>query len=243
MDQFEPESATIDQMDHYTTTADRHLDSLEARLAAAQREHARSVNENPAVRATGSETVRRELDEHYRPALDAAEREVAEEAEAVRARLHAIRDLTARTEPTLPPEQLADAASRLVFVEGEARDWPLPRLVDALRHALVTDNRPALYCYLRTLPTRLSAETPEVGQSGSDPEARDRAELRRMLGVAKERLTDPRFWTLNKRAVDTAVRASAVGRNASKRRYEEERKRTRYAFQRPDDVPWNQDQG
>lgn len=242
MDQFDPETATIDQVDRFTTTADHLLDRLEARLASAQRDHARSVNDNPAVRATGSETVRRELDEHYRPALDAAEQEVEAEAEAIRARLHAIRDLTAKAEPTLPPEQMADAASRLVFIEREARDWPLPRLVDALRHALVTDDRPGLYCYLRTLPSRLSDETPEVGQSGSDPAARQRADLRRMLGVAKERLTDPRFATLNKRAVDAAVRASAVGRNAGKRRHEEERKRTPYAFQRPDDVPWNQNQ-
>lgn len=242
-DQFDPESATIDQMERYVAGAGHDLDRLEARLAAARRDHARSVDENPAVRATGSETMRRELDEHYRPALDAAEQEIETEIGAIRERLHAIRDRTATAEPTLTREQMADAANRLIFVEREARDWPLPRLVDALRHALVTDDWPGLYCYLRTLPARLADETPEVGQSGSDPAARQRAELRRMLGVAKERLTDPRFASVNQRALDVAVRASAAGREAGKRRHEEERKRRPYAFQSSGDVPWNQSQG
>lgn len=242
-DQFDPESATIDQMEEFTATADRLLNTLESRLAAAHRDHARSVDENPAVRATGSETVRRELDEHYRPALDAAEMEIEAEVEDIRARLHAIRDLTAKAEPSLPPEQMTDAANRMIFVERDCKNRSLPRLTDALRHALVTDDRPALFCFLQALPTRLSDEMPDAGQHRSDPAAREWAELRRMLGVARERLTDPRFATLNQRALDTAVRASAVGRDASKRRQQEERNRRPYAFQRPDDVPWNQEQG
>lgn len=237
-DDFNPETATLDDMERFAAEAGSAADRLERRLDDARREYALRVERHPAVGTAGEDAVRASLDEHYRPTLLAAEAEVETAASALWSRLHAVRDLTTAVEPSLPPDQMADAANRMVFVERQCKDWPLPRLAGAVRHALVTDDKPALLCFLQALPSRLADETPDGGGFGPDPASRERAEVRRMLGVAKERLTDPRFADLNARAAAAAVRASAVGREAAKRRREEERAARPYSFQKPGDVRW-----
>lgn len=173
-----------------------------------------------------SDELRAKAVEDYLPTLESAERLAEKAASIARSNATAVARQTASAPPILSPEETALASNRAVFVREDAERLALPTLVERVRHAFQSEDRSALYLYLRYGRARLAVRV----EGQRDPaEVAARAELGRLMSAAEERLRDPALAPVAKAANEALVRAGEVSRLAVERRREVARERRRVA--------------
>lgn len=233
LDDIVPTTLPLDEQTRLLRQDSDRLDIAERELAAARRAYeAHVVN---GVNADIAE-VRERLEEQYGGALREAEEAATKLAEAVGSRARGVKTATQTARAKLSGGELVEAGAFAPFAEAACRDLAIRDLVSEIRSAVVGNDRAKMFAYSRFLPKRLAPAASEIGNFRPDPAAREKAELKRLLGVIAERLADPAFEPVNRRATDLLMRAGAVERDASKRQQEEYRRTHLFPFQTEGDV-------
>lgn len=218
---------TLDELTHTLAAADTALDAADTALTTAQHAYARATARGGYRTDAGHTASIAE----YLPALEDAEagaRLVAERAErAARAAM----DATERDYPTLTDAEAAAASSRAPFVKEDCADLPYPELLARIRHAVLTNDRAAMYCYQRYGTMRTAR--------GDDDHPLDMREGEAKTAVAaacreiEARLRPQTARTAHARALTTLTRAHTLERRATARRRDAD-----LAAQSTRTVPW-----
>jgi DNA-binding protein H-NS len=220
---------TLDEMAKMLTAEEARLARAEAEFEQARQAYDRNVL------SVENDVIRAELDAEHLPAMVEAEGRAAGKAGTIRANLRDVYDQTQRSQYLLTDAEHAAVAARAPMIRDDCGSEPLPRLVDAIRYAILKDDRPALYCYAKFAPRRLAEGTrDDSGQWKDTTSNRERAEIRRMLKAIDARLKDPSLAPINQRAGELLVRAGKLEGAATQRAM---RQRT-YGFQSPGEVAW-----
>lgn len=125
------EALTIDAAECIPAEVERDLARLETRLTEAHDRYAR-----PVTNSGYNDDLKAVAERVNRPDLDAAEAEVAKEAAALHATLHAAISVTENVGPSLSDAEMGTAANHLPFVERQAAKSSLPALIEGVKHAL-----------------------------------------------------------------------------------------------------------
>jgi hypothetical protein len=140
-----------------------------------------------------------------------------------------------QTQLTLTPSEFAEATAKQAFVKEDAESLPAERLLEAVKYALLKDDRPALYLWQRYLPARLNRKPNESdGIFAAADDAVHAAELRRLLSVVRQKLEDDSLIPVAKSASDLMVRAGKLSRSVAKSRQPS----MQYVFQAANEVPF-----
>ncbi len=231
---------SIDEMDRLLNDDTDRIDRAQRRLQEARRTYEAQVTNAPDSDII---EVREAREASYGSALRAAEAEAEKLARIALTNGRGIHAATAKAQLTLSDEEWARADARRGFVREQCEVLPLHRLVDHLQHAIMKNDRALMYAFAQYIPLRVAAgDRDDAGNGRRSPAEREKRELRRMLGVIGDKLKDPAFGPVNKRALDLIGRAGDLEREAGKRRREEERGQVKYSFQKPGDIDFASDE-
>lgn len=207
---------TLPEMSRLSIADTDRLRRGEAALNAARQTHRTATDRD---RFSTDEGHAGAMAEHA-PALTAAEREAAAVAESVERNARAILRQTERSQLTLTSEEYTEAAAQAPFVAEDAARLPLAELRDRVRHAITTNDRPAMYLLSRGVRERLRA-----GEGDRLPERGDEAaagELPRLRAVIQERLRDTRLDGARTEVAELLSRAQSLRLSASQRQVQAE---------------------
>lgn len=162
--------------------------------------------------------------------LRKAERQAEDAAKVAQANCRMVLNQTERAPMVLTPGEMQAAETRRGFAERECQTASLTQLRDSVRHAILTNDRAAMYCYAIFAPDRL-AKAPDGGSWG-DTDPRVRSELQTMVSAIKGKLRDASLTAIHDRAKTQNGRAIRAEYAATNRR------RGPFAFETPNDVAW-----
>lgn len=220
------------QMEEHMDALNADLTALEARYAAEQGRYQTALHNNadgsdptPEHRAKTDRAFAHELYRHEYNIQDAA-RKLEHFCSGVQA--------STGDEPlTLAAEEMQAAESLRGYTQHLCADGKLKDVLAVLRHAIATEDKPALFALSRYVPARLAKAAPKDGTAtplhGVDAEVS--SEIRTLLAEAKARLKDKSLSDLNKRAGLLRGRATTAAYKASKRRRREEPSRSELSYQ------------
>lgn len=232
-DDLDPTTLPLDEQTALLGRDSTRLDIAERELAAARRAYEAHVVNGTHVDIA---EVRERLEAQYGSPLREAEDAAVKLANAVSARARGVMTATQTADVKLSAGEKIEAGAFAPFAEDACRNDPLPALLTEIRAAVVANDRAKMAAYRRFLPRRLAPAAGEIGAYRRDPAEREKAELRRLLGVMTERLADPDFEPVRSRAADLVSRASNVGHDAGTRAREVYRATHPFAFQGENDV-------
>jgi len=202
---------TLPDMNRLSIADADRLRRGEAALNAARQTHRAATDRDRFSTDAGHAGA---IAEHA-PALTAAERQAAAVAASVERNARAILRHTERGHLTLTAEEYTEAAAQASFVAEDVARLPLAELRDRVRHAITTNDRPAMYLLSRGVRERLRAgEGDRVPGRGDEAAA---GELPRLLAVIAERLRDTRLDGARTEAAELLSRAQRLRLSARQR--------------------------
>lgn len=217
-----------------TTEADR-ITRAEQQLQKARQDYDQYVTRNPLTRGDGGDSIREALAARHLPGLQQAEDEAAKVADTVAANAKAVYDQTARPMLTLSDGDMQTVSVRRELVREDCENLPLDKLRDAVRYAVLKDDKPSLYLYAPYLPLRLGMGTKDAeGEWRASGQTAEKAELQRLVWTITDRLQDTTVAPVNAKAADLMTRANKLRGTVSKRQATSKT----YAFQSPGEVQW-----
>jgi hypothetical protein len=217
---------TTKQLEAALNAEAARLDRVEANLAETRRQYQVTLN------GDAGEAVREAMAEEFEPTLAKAEADAAAAAGIAAANANLVIDQLSANRPALSDAETALANNRREFVKEDVEEATIPDLIDSLRHALMTEDRPGLYLYTRYLPKRL--QTPASSDWGDTTSSDDVDTLRSLLREAQGKLRDTSLDPIQKRAAEIRSRAYKIEGDAGRRAQEA---RT-FSFQSANEVKW-----
>lgn len=228
---------SIAEMGPLLDSQTRELARAKGIIDKAQQDFDTFVTNHPLAQGEQGEGIRAELTKQHLPTLEAAEVEAARIADTVHANVASIYHQASRPQFDLSEEERQAIAIRGTDIREECDVLAYPRLVDAVRYAVLKDNRVSMACYAKYVPLRLAAgEHGTAGEWRDSAANREKAELRRLLTTISRKLADQTLTPIHAKAGDLLTEAGALQRLTTKRRQSSQR----FAFQGDNDVPWNQ---
>jgi len=192
-----------------TATLREALSTIEAAAAHerdAERDYQRITNRGSCASDEAHQVALRD----YRPAVEEARRQHLRAAEDARQHVRTVLAHVAADRLVVTPDEQAAAHRQEPVIRRVVDTAALPQVRDALRLALVSDDKAQMLLFATMLPHRLSKPADE-GEVGRPEIGAARAEIARLVAQAKVTLRDPSFDGVRKLAGEVNERAHAVG--------------------------------
>ena len=208
---------TLPQM---TATLREALSTIEAAAAHerdAERDYQRITNRGTFASDEAHQIALRD----YRPAVDEARRQHLRVAEEARQHVRTVLAQVATDRLVVTPDEQAAAHRQEPVIRRVVDTAGITQVRDALRLAIVADDKAQMLLFATLLPDRL-AKPADEGEAGRPEIGEARAEITRLLSQVRGALRDPSFDPVRTLAGEVAQRAHAVGAAEQGRRQQAE---------------------
>jgi hypothetical protein len=166
----------------------------------------------------------------YEPGLAAVEDKALAVITAATRNAYEVKDATLKGQTTLTESEEAAAAVKREFIKEDATSLPYPAMLERIQSAVMNNDRPAMWLYLRYGRMRLAnsgADDPLITDMGA------KTAIYTALAEIESKLVDSRVKAVHDKAQALLGKAGELDRKARKRRMATER----YSFQGAHDVP------